>query len=151
VPVSVADQQSALRKTLDIRVSSEPGSNLTADCYCEGAYSYQRTLPKSAKCTQRLFVLPAARIREYRESLRPHFPKSSPPTLCNVLAALIWTHTTRARANRLAKHGYTETNIGIATDLRKRWQPPVGADYMGNMALFSKGTLSISDLTAEEW
>jgi hypothetical protein len=51
----------------------------------------------------------------------------------------------------LVEHGYTETNIGIATDLRKRWQPPVGADYMGNMALFSKGTLSISDLTAEEW
>lgn len=151
MPVSIADQQSALRQTLDIRVSSEPDSTLTADCYCEGAYSYKKTLPKSAKCTQRLFVIPAARIRGYRESLRPHFPESSPPTLCNVLAALIWTHTTRARADRLAQHGYTETNVGIATDLRRRWQPPVGADYMGNMALFSKGTLNISDLTAEEW
>jgi hypothetical protein len=69
--------------------------------------------------------------------------------MCNVLAALVWTHVTRARAARLVRSGLTETNVGIATDLRRR-QRPVTADYMGNMALFSKGTLDIADLTAED-
>ena len=94
--------------------------------------------------------MPAARIREYRERLRPHFPQSSGPTLCTVLAALVWTHVTRARAARLVEHGYAETNVGIATDLRRRWQPPVGGDFTGNCALFSKCTTEISDLTAEK-
>jgi hypothetical protein len=49
------------------------------------------------------------------------------------------------------KHGFKETNIGIATDLRRRQQPPESADYMGNMALFSKGTMSIADLMAADW
>jgi hypothetical protein len=150
--LSVADYQSSLRAKLDERVSCrETQRRPTADCYCDGAFQYKKTLPEITPCTQRLFVLPAARIREYRERLRPHFPEASPPTLCNVLAALVWTHVTRARAARLIKHGYAETNVGIATDLRRRWQPPVGADYTGNCALFSKCTTEISNLTAEEW
>lgn len=151
VLLSIADFQSSLRAKLDERVSYKGTQRPTADCYCDGAFQYKKTLPDSTRCTQRLFVIPAARIREYRERLRPHFPSLSPPTLCNVLAALVWTHVTRARAARLMKHGYTETNVGIATDLRRRWQPPVGADYTGNCALFSKCTTEISDLTAEEW
>ncbi|KZM24373.1 uncharacterized protein EKO05_0007154 [Ascochyta rabiei] len=150
VPLSIADYQSSLRAKLDKRVSCNRAQRLTADCYCDGTLQYKKTLPDSTRCTQRLFVLPAARIRGYREQLRPHFPESSPPTLCNVLAALVWTHVTRARAARLVEHGYAETNIGIATDLRMRWQPPVGADFTGNCALFSKSTAEISDLTAEE-
>lgn len=70
--------------------------------------------------------------------------------MCNVLAALVWTHVTRARGERLLKKNCKETNIGIATDLRRRQQPPETAQYMGNMALFSKGTLKIEDLLAEE-
>lgn len=131
-------------------MSYKGAQNPKADCYCAGSYNYTKTLPDDTKCTQRLFVLPAARIREYRERLRPYFPASSAPTLCNVLAALVWTHVTRARAARLLKHGYAQTNCGIATDLRRRWEPPVGADYTGNCALFSKCTAEISDLTAEE-
>ncbi|KAF3036916.1 hypothetical protein E8E12_004258 [Didymella heteroderae] len=150
VPSSIADYQSSLRVKLDERVSYKRMQKPTADCYCEGTYKYKKTLPDDTECTQRLFVLPAARIREYRESLRPHFPADSPPTLCNVLAALVWTHVTRARGARLLQHGLAQTNCGIATDLRRRWQPPVGADYTGNCALFSKCTAEISDLTAEE-
>ncbi|KAJ4986235.1 hypothetical protein SVAN01_08282 [Stagonosporopsis vannaccii] len=150
VPPSIADYQSTLRAKLDERVSYSGAQRAKADCYCDGTYKYKKTLPDDTECTQRLFVVPAARIREYREQLRPHFPPSSPPTLCNVLAALVWTHVTRARAARLTQHGYAETNCGIATDLRRRWQPPVGADYTGNCALFSKCTAEISDLTAEE-
>lgn len=151
VSPSIADYQSALRAKLDERVSHSTSQRAEADCYCDGTFKYKKTLPVDAECTQRLFVIPAARVREYREQLRSHFPPSSPPTLCNVLAALVWTHVTRARAARLAQHGYAETNCGIATDLRRRWQPPVGADYTGNCALFSKCTTEISDLTAEEW
>ncbi|KAJ8109126.1 hypothetical protein OPT61_g7686 [Boeremia exigua] len=150
VPPSVADYQSSLRVKLDERVSCDKVQHASADCYCDGVFPYKKTLPADTECTQRLFVMPAARIREYRERLRPHLPASSSPTLCNVLAALVWTHVTRARAARLTKHGYAETNCGVATDLRRRWQPPVGADYTGNCALFSKSTAEISDLTAEE-
>jgi hypothetical protein len=149
-PSSIAEEQSKLRLTIDRHVSSQPSNGPVADCYCDGTYAYPKTLPKETKCTQRLFVIPAARVREYREQIRSHFPKDTPPTQCNVLAALVWTHVTRARGERLIKSGYTTTNIGIATDLRKRQHPPVPAEYMGNMALFSKGTLKISDLTAKD-
>jgi hypothetical protein len=50
----------------------------------------------------------------------------------------------------LLDHGIEETNIGIATDLRRRQHPPETAEYMGNMALFSKGTLRISDFMADK-
>lgn len=149
-PTSIADEQSLLRRAVDEEVLSEPHERSAADCYCDGTYAYPKTLPKETKCTQRLFVIPAARIREYRDQIRPQFPTETPPTQCNVLAALVWTHVTRARAARLTNSGYSETNIGIATDLRNRQHPPVPATYMGNMALFSKGTLKIADLTAED-
>jgi hypothetical protein len=152
-PVSIAEQQSTLREDLEARIPTPLRSvtNPVADCYCDGIYNYKRTLPKDTACTQRLLVIPAARIREYRDQLRQHFPEKDPPTMCNVLAALVWTHVTRARGRRLLSNGLTETNIGIATDLRRRQQPPENAEYMGNMALFSKGTLNISDLLAEDW
>jgi hypothetical protein len=151
-PVSVAEQQSALREQLEARVPS-PSRALkdpVADCYCDGVYKYDRTLPSDTECTQRLFVLPAARIRTFREQLRQRFPENDPPTMCNVIAALVWTHVTRARGDRLLAKGLEETNVGIATDLRRRQKPPETTDYMGNMALFSKGTLKISDLLAED-
>ena len=150
VPTSIADEQSLLRRAVDEELPSEPHERSAADCYCNGTYEYSKTLPKETKCTQRLIVIPAARIREYRDQIRPYFPANAQPTQCNVLAALVWTHVTRARAARLINSKYSETNIGIATDLRQRQHPPVPATYMGNMALFSKGTLKIADLTAED-
>lgn len=146
----MAEDQSNLRLTIDKQVSLQPDGGPVADCYCDGTYSYRKTLPKETKCTQRLFVIPAAKVRKYRDELRSQFPADTPPTQCNVLAAVIWTHITRARGQRLLKHGYTATNIGIATDLRRRQHPPVPADYMGNMALFSRGTLDISDFMDED-
>jgi hypothetical protein len=56
----------------------------------------------------------------------------------------------RARAARLGDCKDKESNIGIAVDLRKRLEPQLGTSYMGNMALFSKGTLKISDLVSED-
>ncbi|KAH3917024.1 hypothetical protein HBI56_167900 [Parastagonospora nodorum] len=151
-PRSVAEHQSFMREQLEARipVPSRSLKDPTADCYCDGRYEYEQTLPSDTACAQRLLVIPAARIRDYRDQLRQYFPKSNPPTMCNVLAALVWTHVTRARGERLLKNNCKETNIGIATDLRRRQQPPETAQYMGNMALFSKGTLKIEDLLAEE-
>ncbi|KAF2127142.1 trichothecene 3-O-acetyltransferas-like protein [Dothidotthia symphoricarpi CBS 119687] len=150
VPTSIADQQSSMRLQLDEKIPAETDQRSTADCYCDGAYTYKKTLPQETKCTQRLLVIPAARIRNYRDRLQPYFPESTPPTRCNVLAALVWTYVTRARSKRLAEFGYTDTSVGIATDLRKRQDPKMGAEYMGNMALFSRGTLKIADLAAED-
>lgn len=152
-PVSVAEQQSVLREKLEARIPAPSQSikDPVADCYCDGIFPYERTLPTDTTCSQRLFVVPAARIREYRDQLRKYFPDKDPPTMCNVLAALVWTHVTRARGERLLRKGLEQTNIGIATDLRRRQKPPETTEYMGNMALFSKGTLNISDLLAEKW
>ncbi|KAL6170802.1 hypothetical protein ACJQWK_03761 [Exserohilum turcicum] len=146
---SVADRQSQLRQAFDRRITSRHADR-TADCYCEGPPEYPKTLPSDASCTQRLFVIPVARIRKYQDSLRRHFPSGGAPTMCNILAALVWTHVTRARGQRLLRCGLKETNLGIATDLRRRQNPCIPADYMGNMALFSKGTLNVSDLLAED-
>ncbi|KAH7094490.1 trichothecene 3-O-acetyltransferas-like protein [Paraphoma chrysanthemicola] len=151
-PVSLAEQQSMMRLELEARVPL-PSSSLAspvADCYCDGIYKYKKTLPLDTTCSQKIFVMPAARVREFRDQLRRHFPEKDPPTMCNVLAALVWTHVTRARGKRLLSHGMSDTNVGIATDLRRRQQPPETAEFMGNMALFSKGTLKIADLLAEQ-
>jgi hypothetical protein len=149
-PISVADQQSLLRIELEATAPPRSSQPPVADCYCDGIFRYKQTLPPHTTCTQKLFIMPAARIRGYRDRLRQYFPDDDPPTMCNVLAALVWTHVTRARGKRLLEHGLTETNVGIATDLRKRQRPPITADYMGNLAIFSKATLNISDLLVEE-
>lgn len=57
---------------------------------------------------------------------------------------------TRARAARLGDGDHGETSIGISTDLRGRMDPQLDGKYMGNLALFSKGTLKVADITAED-
>jgi len=108
VPLSIADYQSSLRPKLDERVSYNGVERPTADCYCDGIFQYKKTLPEDTECTQRLFVLPAARIREYRERLRPHFPSSSPPTLCNVLAAFVDARYTRKSSSPIGVRVYRD-------------------------------------------
>ena len=148
--ISVADRQSRLRLAVDWHINPQQTGGAAADCYCDGPPTYRRTLPADTTCAQRLFVIPVSRIRRYQDMLRPHFPPDSTPTMCNVLAALVWTHVTRARGDRLLQHDLQETNLGIATDLRKRQNPCVPADYTGNMALFSKATLNVPDLLSED-
>jgi len=149
-PISVADEESLLRIEVEDTVPPQSSQPPVADCYCDGIFPYKQTLPADTTCSQKLFVMSAARIRGYRDRLRQYFPEDDPPTMCNVLAALVWTHVTRARGKRLLEHGLIETNVGIATDLRKRQRPPITTDYMGNMAIFSKATLNISDLMVDE-
>ncbi|KAF2872358.1 trichothecene 3-O-acetyltransferas-like protein [Massariosphaeria phaeospora] len=143
--------QSKLRVGLDACVPTlTPGQLLLSEAYCDGKYEYPRTLEENSLCSQKLFVISAARIRAFREELKPLFPDHSPPTICNILAALLWVHVTRARATRLGDCAHKKTNLGIAIDLRKRLDPRLGDEYMGNLAVFAKGTLKIADVTAEE-
>lgn len=121
----------------------------SAEAYVEGTYEYEKSLPDDTECAMKYLIIPAARIRNYRDRLRRHFPGNSPPTICNVLAALLWIHVTRARAFRRGDCGQEQTKIGIATDLRKRMQPPLEETYTGNMAIFSTGSLGVQDLTTD--
>lgn len=143
--------QSTLRRELEARVPAPaPGQRATAETYIDGTYTYPKTLEDNTPCAQRLFVIAADRIRNFRKQLKPHFPMESPPTICNVLAALTWIHVTRARAVRMGDCEQKETNIAVAVDLRKRLSPQLESSYMGNMALFSKGTLKVAKLRAED-
>ncbi|KAJ4294360.1 hypothetical protein N0V90_008050 [Kalmusia sp. IMI 367209] len=122
-----------------------------AEAYVDGAFKYQKHLPDDTQCSLKYFLISAARIRGYRDHLKQYFPDTSPPTICNVLAALLWIHVTRARAFRRGNCGHEMTNIGIATDLRTRMDPPPPLEdtYTGNMAIFSKGTLRVQDIIAD--
>jgi hypothetical protein len=126
------------------------GESPSAEAYVEGTYNYQKSLPDDTECTMKYLIISPSRIRAYRDDLSKHFPGESPPTICNVLAALLWIHVTRARAYRRGDCGQEKTKIGIATDLRKRMSPPLQNNYTGNMAIFSTGSLAVQDLTAEE-
>lgn len=144
--------ESERRQALDQRVQTQPGgTRAEAEAYCKGTHKYEPTLPLAGTpCSLRYFVIPAKRMRDYREKLKSQFPDCPPPTICNLLAALVWIHVTRARAARIANFGDQETRIGVATDLRRRSHPKIGKDYMGNMALFSTGALKIADVVAEK-
>ncbi|KAF1960457.1 trichothecene 3-O-acetyltransferas-like protein [Byssothecium circinans] len=147
----VFPNQSTMRHDLDAQTPAPPrGVRATAEAYMDGTYSYPKTLPEDSSCSLRYFVVPAQRIRDFRDTLKSQFPENSPPTICNVLAALVWIHVTRARAARIGDCGQKETGIGIAIDMRRRMDPPLSLDYMGNMAPFVKGSMKIADLIEEE-
>jgi hypothetical protein len=167
--VNMPPDQSQLRRELDkLAPSATPHKRPSADAYTDETFAYDKTLAEDAPCTAKHLVIPASRMRDYRNYLKQYFPEDSPPSICNVLAALLWIHVTRARASRVGDCVCTiasdevgskaerkdcehkRTNIGIATDLRKRRSPELTPEYMGNLALFSKGTLSIADITAED-
>ncbi|KAF2471714.1 trichothecene 3-O-acetyltransferas-like protein [Lindgomyces ingoldianus] len=126
-----------------------PGQSiLTVPLYIAGKWEYDQTLPENTKCTGRLFVVPAARIRAYRDSLRSKVNTPTPLTVFNVLASLVWIHVTRARA----PHWMDKTSLttaGIAVDLRRRLSPKMAAEFMGNMALFTNAMMPKSQFVAE--
>jgi hypothetical protein len=142
-----------MRLDLDARTPAPSHKNQpTADSYVRGAYTYPypKTLKEDAPCSLKYFVFSADRICAFRKKIKSHFARTSPPSMCNVLAALVWIYVTRARAARVADCGQEVTNIGIATDLRRRMEPKLGPDYMGNLAIFSKGSMKIADFIEEE-
>ncbi|OAG07343.1 uncharacterized protein CC84DRAFT_1163549 [Paraphaeosphaeria sporulosa] len=145
-----ADQRT-MRRQVDNRAPTYAcGQSPCAEAYVEGTYKYEKSLPDDTECTMKYLIISAARIRNYRDDLRKYFPGESPPTICNVIAALLWIHVTRARAHRRGDCGKEETKIGIATDLRKRMSPPLQDNYTGNMAIFSTGALDVHELTKDE-
>lgn len=122
----------------------------TAEAYTKEKFTYEHTLPNDTPCSVKLFLIPAAKIRAYRESLKERLDPDTKLTICNVLAALIWVHVTRARAARLLAAGCVETSNGIAVDTRRRLDPPMHEEYMGPMALYTKATLPISHFLSED-
>ncbi|KAF2278060.1 uncharacterized protein EI97DRAFT_282490 [Westerdykella ornata] len=145
--VTIRDQ-SRLRMELDDRIPVL--GNPTADAYVREKFLYKHTLPPGTACSAKLFVVPAARIRAFRDKLKECIPNGLQLTICNVLTALVWIHVTRARAKRVLDAGYSKSSLGIAVDSRRRMKPPVTEDHMGPMALFAKATLPIVDFLSEE-
>ncbi|KAF2018106.1 hypothetical protein BU24DRAFT_343340 [Aaosphaeria arxii CBS 175.79] len=145
---SIPDQ-SALRASVDARIRSVDKAP-SADAY--GVPNYKRTLPVGTPCESKIFSFPAERIRQFRDMLRDEDKvfTEKPMTRCNVLAALIWVHVTRARQARLQQHGYRTTKLGVAVDLRKRINEPLESTYIGNMALMTTATSPISHFSAEQ-
>jgi len=165
----VPPDQSKLRRELDeLAPNSVPQQRFSADAYSEETHLYEKTLADDTPCDSKLLLIPAAKVHNYRNHLKQYFPDAPPPSICNVIAALLWIYVTRARFSRIGPCTCTppgmgtaeahdqidcehkRTNIGIATDLRKRRDPELSSEYMGNLAIFSKGTLSIEEITAEE-
>ncbi|CAI6342371.1 unnamed protein product [Periconia digitata] len=138
--------ESALRSQIDSNIPTF-GKVSGVDLY--DASNYTKTLPDGAPCTARIFALSAERIRAMRGELRKHVKTVTPMTQCNVLAALVWIHVTRARHQRLIQHGHTNTSIGIAVNLRERVKPQLPPSYMGNMALMTRATASIARFNTE--
>ncbi|KAF1975963.1 trichothecene 3-O-acetyltransferas-like protein [Bimuria novae-zelandiae CBS 107.79] len=143
-------RQLSMRQELNERAATHVDGQLpSAEAYVEGVFKYNKSLPEDTECALRIFTIPADRIRNYREHLKQYLPDPPRLTICNVLAALLWIHVTRARAFRRGNCGDEKSKIGIATDMRKRMNPPLAETYTGNMAIFTTGSLTVKDVTAE--
>lgn len=144
--------QSRMKAQLDSLIPRYTQGHLHVESYVNGKFEYLKTLPSGPETarSQRLFVIPAPRIRNFRKNLEGLSGFSI--SICNIITALVWIHVTRARASRLrqAKFKYDNTSIGISVNLRNRMTPPLPDDYTGNMALYAKATLPIADLLTEQ-
>jgi hypothetical protein len=141
-----------MRSQLDALIPRYTQGHLHVESYVNGKFEYMKTLPSGPETprSQRLFVIPALLIRNFRQNLEDRSGFSI--SICNIITALVWIHVTRARASRLQqpKFRYNNTSIGISVNLRKRMTPPLQDDYTGNMALYAKATLPIADLITEQ-
>jgi hypothetical protein len=140
--------QSTLRSQLDARIPLLESP--TADAYIRNQFEYGKTLGPKEACSAKLFVISAERIHAFRDKLLVDVCPSTKLTICNVLAALVWIHVTRARGARLLKEKCGSTSLGISIDGRRRLDPPLSDDYMGDMSLFAKTTSLIEDFLSEE-
>lgn len=140
-----------MRRGVDERTPAyADGRSPLAEAYVEGIYEYEKSLPDDTECSMKFLIISPGRLRAYRDRLKKQFPENSPPTICNVLAALLWIYVTRARASRRGSCGEESSKIAIATDLRKRMSPPLQETYTGNMAIFSTGSAKVADFVHEE-
>ena len=99
--------------------------------------------PPEATVVGKIFVFPFDRIASLRKTLAAE-------TGCNVtafvvLAALVWVHTTKARAKTFRSMGLKESNLGIAVDARPRLGFGGEEKYYSNLALYTKVAANIED------
>lgn len=140
-----------MRVQLDARIPRHTEGHLHVESYVNGKFEYKKTLPSGPVTlrSQRLFVIPAPLIRDFRQKLESSTGLNI--SICNLITALLWIHITRARASRLQQpeFKYDKTSIGISVNMRERMSPPLDDDYTGNMALYAKATLPIADFITE--
>ncbi|KAF1993755.1 hypothetical protein P154DRAFT_449360 [Amniculicola lignicola CBS 123094] len=149
-PVAGAEDITISRSIFHTRIPAlDPNADLstTSGMFSDGIFNYERTLPANTPCSGKMFVIPAARIRAFRDTLGKSSSLTTPPTICQVISALLWIHVTRARAVHL--RNYQETYLSVVVDARRRLDPPLDANYGGNAAIHSKGSMPITSLTAE--
>ncbi|PVI01285.1 hypothetical protein DM02DRAFT_706092 [Periconia macrospinosa] len=89
-----------------------------------------------------------------RESLQAikHGALASPdtpvPTENMLLSALLWRHITRAR--RLSARGIHSTSLVNVIDIRRRLEPPLPHDYLGNALAHAKTNASALDVESNK-
>jgi len=100
-------------------------------------------------CVPRLFTFSRASLVKLREELQRLDPKSEKITVFQTLAALIWTHVTRARRPRLIPE--TNTHCAVAVNLRPRVDhPPLDRNFIGNASTTYPSRLSVSHFLGEQ-
>ncbi|KAF2258346.1 hypothetical protein CC78DRAFT_572585 [Lojkania enalia] len=119
-----------------------------ARIYGDKVFQYAKTLPEGTPCAGKIFVISAARVQAFRNSLKEQSVETKRPiSIFTILSALVWIHVTRARHPHLKE--YEDTHIAIAVNLRKRLTAKLSREYMGNLALGTKATMLIADLVSE--
>jgi hypothetical protein len=96
----------------------------------------------------KILTFPASYISSLRSSLQSLTPiKISTFT---TIAALLWTHITRARSTFLLNAGFTSTTVGTLVNLRTRSGSALSPSYMGNAALYATTDLPIATMTTHD-
>lgn len=98
-------------------------------------------LPGRYHLQAKVLSIPTARVLALRSELQGH--TSVRISTFITIAALMWTHITRARSEALNVQGHSSTTLGIVVDTRKRLNNAIFKDAMGNMSLFAATLSSI--------
>lgn len=75
-------------------------------------------------------------------------PNSPVPTGSILLSALLWRHITKAR--RLSARGIHSTSLVNVIDIRRRLEPPLPQDYLGNALAHAKTSASVVDVESKK-
>ena len=63
------------------------------------------------------------------------------------VAALVWSHVTRARRPHL--DAFSDSRLGVAVNIRSKMDPPLSPSYFGNAALYTVAQLPIAALVGD--
>ncbi|KAF2491211.1 hypothetical protein BU16DRAFT_621819 [Lophium mytilinum] len=145
------DDPSASRRAIDARIEDIPLSTPSTDSGSTEVGSPTPSSPPDSPpipdCTPQLFTFSRGKLAKLREELRPHVKTPETLTIFQTLAALIWTHFTRARKERVDPDSITQ--CAVAVNLRPRLRPPLDEDFIGNASTIIAAPLVAGVLTNE--